>query len=355
MTALPEDSMVTIRTLRRATTAVMSTGALLAAGAAHSHHSPIIFDTDSVIVIEGEISRFDWMNPHTYIFVSTVTPAGERLEWQLESDATPILARNGWSPTSLSPGEHVAVRANPDRNAERAHALLISLEKDDGQVLTPTAGDPNAPATPARRSSLAGIWEQGFQNFLEFRSHGLDVRTTAAGTAARASYDIRSENPVARCVPYPSPTIIAVPQHLNEIRIADDRVEIHNEFFDVQRTIWTDGRGHPESGERTNQGHSIGRWENGDLIVDTRLFADHRSTLPGTGLPSGAGKHVVERYTLTSDGTGISIDVLLEDPEFLAEPFRHTLEWRSAGYPALSPFTCSPEQAVRFMFEPQRP
>jgi hypothetical protein len=319
-----------------------------------AHHSPIIFDTDTVIVIEGEVSRFDWMNPHTYLFVEATNTMGETQVWQLESDATPILSRNGWSAGSLAPGEHVSVRANPDRNAGRAHALLISLEKADGSVLTPTAGDPSAPP-PAPRSTLAGIWEQSFQNFLDFRGRGLEVRTTPAGTAARQRYDIRTENPVAQCIPYPSPMIAAVPQHLNEITIGADRVTIHNEFFDVERTVWTDGRGHPEGGERTNQGHSIGRWENEELVVDTRLFADHRSTLPGAGLPSGSEKHVVERYALSGDGTQISIEIVLEDPEFLAEPFTHTLEWRSSGYAELSTFTCDQDQAKRFMFEPPRP
>ena len=231
---------------------------------------------------------------------------------------------------------------------------MISLEKSDGSVLTPTAGDPNAP-TAARRTTLAGIWEQSFENFLGFRGAGLEVQTTPAGASARQSYDIRTENPVARCIAYPSPMIVAVPQHLNEITLEPDRVVIHSEFFDVRRTVWMDGREHPENGERTNQGHSIGRWDGGALVVDTRLFADSRSTLPGTGLPSGAQKHVIERYSLNDDGTGISIDILLEDPEYLAEPFEYTLEWRSSGYPDVLPFACEESQATRFMFEPPRP
>ncbi len=347
--------MAGTRTTKKILLPAVISGLLFVTIAARAHHSPIIFDMNTVIVIEGEISRFDWMNPHTYVFVEMTNEAGETEEWQFESDATPILSRNGWSASSIVPGEHVSVRANPDRNAGRAHALLISLEKDDGSILTPTAGDPNAPVGAPRKATLAGIWEQGFQNFLEFRSHGLEVQTTPAGTAARERYDIRSENPVAKCTPYPSPTIIAVPQHLNEITIETSRVMIHSEFFDVHRTIWMDGRGHPEGGERTNQGHSIGRWENGVLVVDTRQFAEHRSTLPGTGLPSGAQKHVVERYSLTDDGTRIAIEIVLEDPEFLAEPFTHTLEWRSSGYTELSAFACDEDQATRFMFEPSRP
>ncbi len=330
-------------------------GALIAAAPLSAHHSPIIFDLDSVVVIEGQISRFDWANPHVYIFVEATDESGQTTEWQLETDATPILLRNGWTRESLLPGDPVSVQANPDRQANRAHALMISIEKQDGSILTPTSGDTSAPPAPPPEQSLAGIWEQHFDNFFEFRVQGMNVSTTEKGTAARESYDIRTENPVARCVAYPSPMIVAAPQYLNEITFHEDRATIHNEFFDVERSIYTDGRSHPENAERTIQGHSIGSWEGDVFIVDTTLFADHRSTLPGTGLPSGSQKHVVERYELSEDGRMIRIDFMLEDPEFLAEPFTGTLEWHQSPYSEISAFGCTLAQATRFMYEPPAP
>ena len=322
---------------------------------ASAHHSPIIFDTDSTVVVEGRISRYDWTNPHSYIFVEAIDSEGETTEWQFETDSTNILSRNGWTPETLSPGQLVTAHGNPDRNSDRAHAMLISLEMANGSILTPTAGDISAPEPVNRERSLEGVWEQQLDNFVAFRAAGLEVVTTEAGTAARESYDVRVENPVARCVPYPSPMIVAVPQHLSQISIEEDRITIHNEFFDVERVIFTDGRDHPEGAERTSQGHSVGHWEDDVLVVETKLFADHRSTLPGTGLPSGAQKRVVERYTLDEDGTRIDIDILYEDPEFLAEPFTGRLEWNLSPYEDITPFRCDVDQATRFMAEPPAP
>ena len=83
-----------------------------------------------------------------------------------------------------------------------------------------------------------------------------------------------------------------------------------------------DGRGHPETDERTSwEGHSIGRWEGETLVVDTTQFRDHPEG-NGRGVPSGALKHMIERYSLSEDGRRVVIDVFLEDPEFLAEPFK---------------------------------
>ena len=108
-----------------------------------------------------------------------------------------------------------------------------------------------------------------------------------------------------------------------------------------------DGREHPDNGERTLYGHSIGRCENGVLVVDTALFTDHRSPY-GTGLPSGAQKHVVERFALNEDGSSLTIDVLLEDPEYLASTFTGSLNWDYTPDFELYRYDCDPEVAGKF-------
>jgi hypothetical protein len=135
---------------------------------------------------------------------------------------------------------------------------------------------------------------------------------------------------------------MATAVYLTDIDIQQDRVVIRNEFFDNERTIYTDGRGHPENGERTNQGHSIGAWEGIILVVDTTLFEDHPST-SGDGVPGGAQKHVTERFALSEDGTRLVIDVVVEDPEFLAEPFNGSLQWNYTPELQLYRYNCDPE------------
>jgi hypothetical protein len=111
-----------------------------------------------------------------------------------------------------------------------------------------------------------------------------------------------------------------------------------------------DGRAHPEGGRRTNQGHAIGSWDGDVLVVDTTLFEDHRSGNT-RGLQSGPQKHVIERYQLNDDGTRILIELVLEDPEFLAEPFTINMEWDYAPSLELIRFGCETEQARRFTFQ----
>jgi len=328
---------------------------VVAVGPASAHHSASIFDRASVVAFEGTVSRYTWTNPHVYIHVETQDDAGEVVEWEIETDATPILTRSGWTSESLLPGDQVTVRANPDRNAQRRHALLVSIAKTDGAVMTARSyflrkeGDTQA---LARASDMSGIWELSVLNFEPYYLGWADVPLTEKAIAAQAQYDIRSENPSAQCIAQPTPTFLVAP-YLSEIVLREDVVLIRNERFNVERAVYMDGRGHPENGERTNQGHSIGRWEGDTLVVDTALFAEHRAPIYGRptraeGVPSGLDKHVVEKFALSEDGTRIVIDFSLEDPEYLAEPFTGTVEWYYAPHFEMLGFDCDPENASRF-------
>jgi len=68
-------------------------------------------------------------------------------------------------------------------------------------------------------------------------------------------------------------------------------------------------------------------------------------------VPSGLGKHVVERYRLSDDRTHIVIDFVLEDPEYLAEPFTGTANWYYAPHFEMLGFGCDPENARRFSLQ----
>jgi hypothetical protein len=97
------------------------------------------------------------------------------------------------------------------------------------------------------------------------------------------------------------------------------------------------------------QGHSIGRWDNGVLVVDTASFTPHRLG-NGAGLPSGARKHLVERFALSAQG-GVTYSFELADPEFLKEPVTGTAEWLHRPDVDFTATPCSTDNARRFLAE----
>ena len=48
----------------------------MVAGPTAAHHSPAAFDRSSIVDIRGEVTRYDWKNPHVYIFVEGTDGAG---------------------------------------------------------------------------------------------------------------------------------------------------------------------------------------------------------------------------------------------------------------------------------------
>ncbi|HEY5624645.1 MAG TPA: DUF6152 family protein [Gammaproteobacteria bacterium] len=329
---------------RRSRYALLSIAAF-AAPALHAHHSGSIFDRDTVVALQGEISRFSWTNPHVYIYVVVSAADGEAVEWQIETDATPILTRSGWSADSLESGDLVVVRANPEHDTSRTHGRLVSVTTDDGAMMTARSSFATRPSETESgpvATSLEGVWSTPLatnQHLWALRDTLREL--TPAAVARRDQYDITTDSPAGKCIPYPTPTFLGVP-YLNEITIEDDFVRIAGELFHSERIIFTDGRGHPENGELTNQGHSIGHWEDGTLIVETVQLEEHISAMID-GTPLGEKRRISERFRLSDDGRILIIDFTVEDPEFLATPFSGTMEWDYAPHLELIGIDCDPE------------
>ena len=144
---------------------------VLLACPAFAHHSATIFDRESVLAFRGTVVSFNWTNPHVYIYVETEGDDGEVIEWEIETDATPILTRSGWTSESFVPGDQVTVRAHPDRRAERKHALLISIAGDDSASMAARsyflrrADDTQSLASAV---DMSGVWELGYADFNAF-------------------------------------------------------------------------------------------------------------------------------------------------------------------------------------------
>jgi len=303
---------------------------------AHAHHSDAIYDYEAIVAFDAEVVRYVFRNPHVTIFVETEYETGEKVEWEIETGSTPIMIRSGWSRDLLDPGQAVTIRAHPQRSGQRT-AILNTLETTDGRLWSQVEGEAEVTVVA---SSLEGVWRG-------VRSTGLGGQTdrlvlTPAGETAVASYDRVTDSPNVQCVPIPPPFLNSSTNYLSGIEIREDRVILRNEFFDMSRTVYMDGRSHPENGERTNQGHSVGWWEGDTLVVDTTLLSSHRAGNSSGGVPSGAQKHVVERFSLSDDGTRAIVDVFVEDPEFLTEPFEGRTEMVYSPHLQLYAYDCQP-------------
>ena len=85
------------------------------------------------------------------------------------------------------------------------------------------------------------------------------------------------------------------------------------------RQIFLDGRSHPPEPNATWFGHSVGRWNEDTLVVDTIGFND-RSWLDMNGHPHTEMLHVVERYRRPDLGH-LELEMIVEDSAALKRPW----------------------------------
>src|SRR5690606_26002783 len=112
-----------------------------------------------------------------------------------------------------------------------------------------------------------------------------------------------------------------------------------------------DQSGHPANAAPSLLGHSIGRWEGETLVVDSASFAPNPRGVAATGVPSGPGKRMIERFTLAADGLSLRRETTLEDPDYLTAPVAWVMVWDhrpELDFSSASE-TCDPEVANRFL------
>ncbi|MBT5030884.1 MAG: hypothetical protein HOM55_01155 [Proteobacteria bacterium] len=310
----------------------------LNASVAAAHHSEAAYNHDIITAFDGIVTEIGWRNPHVYIFVETTDENGDKVNWKLETGSTPVMARSGWTQDSLVVGDVISVRTHPEIRAENKVGILLSIEKEDGGIL---AQVDNLTQPDIAAPGFSGIWKKPYTDDSPFTHNLQNLTLTEAGTAAQDAYDRDRDSPLSQCIGFPAPLLVNTGTFVFEIELLDDRMMIYSEYLDSHRTIYLDGRDHPENGERSIQGHSIGHWEDDVLVVDTRLFAEHR-TANRNGVPSGAQKHVVEKYRLNDDKTRLLIDVFMEDPEYLTETFEGSVTQQYTPNLERHDYNCNP-------------
>ena len=102
---------------------------------AQAHHSVAgVFDVTKTVKLSGTVSRVDWINPHTYIYVDVKEAGGAMTTWKLESLPVAMMRRAGLSrQLILGDGQHVLVDAHPARNGTPAFGFALQINYDDGR------------------------------------------------------------------------------------------------------------------------------------------------------------------------------------------------------------------------------
>ena len=351
--------------MRRTTACLL----LAAAGGAHAHHGIANFDHNKDIELRGTVTRVEFINPHSWLYFDVRNADGSTTAWRCELRGATVLRRSGWSEDMFPPGLELTITGSPDRRDPTTCYLGTAIFPDGSSIDRYGQMREAAPVVPAERPlrlangdpNIAGDWAaeqrvmtdprgqrgtlvplstadefapgdvpEGGQAFPGARGTTISLADdpvdaywnrrpsimplTAAGAAAIADFDGASaDNPRLRCEPTNILFDWAFETDVNRIEQSETEIKMYYGSMGIERTIRLDLTEHPAEIEPSVAGHSIGRWEYDELVVDTIGFAPGILSADGR-VPHSGELHVVERFTLDPGTFALTRRYVAVDP-----------------------------------------
>jgi hypothetical protein len=105
------------RALPLVLSAIFSFAALALPLSAH-HGFQAEFDGHKLVYVTGTLARFEWENPHIYLYVDAKDENGKVTSWQFEGDSPNVVKRAGTTRPDLLTyvGKTITVRACPAKD-----------------------------------------------------------------------------------------------------------------------------------------------------------------------------------------------------------------------------------------------
>lgn len=306
-----------------------------------AHHGAVtngvLYNTDEIIELEGEMTDVFWHNPHTRGRLRVVNDAGEEKIYEVELGPGPRSMEARYELTAEDFIGSVKVAGYPVRRRD-THFGALNVLLPSGQEFVSGASEGLRWATdsveqlPDEFDPVKVAEEQRMANsiFRSWRSEpGAWVEPeedlsrdwlTPTGRELNAAYDILEDNlELKECRQgMPDSAFDPVPM---QIRDLGDRVEIESSEYNTTRTIYLDSSTAPEP-ELAATGYSTGRWV-GDTLVVTTTHIDW-PYWSEWGLPQSDQATVVETYSVSDGGTRLNLAVTVIDPVIYTRPFTVT-------------------------------
>ena len=319
-----------------------------------SHHAATEFDTDTVLRYDGVVREYVWANPHIRAVLETQSETGSPITLEIEGNSPTTLRSIGVSASSLASGERVTALVSPSRRFPESSAIGIQFIKEDGTSVPFTTNRARLAEHGIKLLASTIIEQSAATIFETWVANGgpgplmRESREWPLTEHGRRRFDeyLPMMSPHAECVPTSAPWLMAY-SAAAVFEQLDDRIVFRSDWLGAERTIYMDGRDHPAAEITFPQGHSVGRWEDETLVVETANFTD----IIYNAIPNSGQKQLVERFSVSDDGKRLNYSFVMQDPEYLVGDVSGAISFDYRPDLELENLECDSEIARRFFRE----
>jgi hypothetical protein len=177
------------------------------------------------------------------------------------------------------------------------------------------------PGNNRRDDSAGHADETGVETPLPFTAAGLEaLKKNKPGVGVRAVAVANTNDPVDYGSPPGFPRMLFYELRVIELTQAKNQIILLDEFDQVWRHIWTDGRPLPDINEVEPRffGYSVGKWTDDYTFEADTVGVDDKTWLDNAGRPHSYDMRVHEIWHRVDDDT-LELTVTVADPEYYSE------------------------------------
>ena len=110
-----------------------------------AHHAfSAEFDSNRPVQLTGVITKMEWVNPHSWIYIDVKKPDGKVENWMIEGGTPNTLLRRGLRKEDVQPGTEIKVEGYMAKDgSKRANGRNLTLP--NGRALFLGSSDTGAP------------------------------------------------------------------------------------------------------------------------------------------------------------------------------------------------------------------
>ena len=101
------------------------------------HASAPFYDPEKRVEAVGEVTRFVFRNPHSFLYVDAPADNGETIHWEIEMGAAVSMSRRGWTPQTIQAGAQIKAVGQPSRAPGTFGMCCAELTNPDGTPIRP--------------------------------------------------------------------------------------------------------------------------------------------------------------------------------------------------------------------------